>query len=176
MNHLSAVGCTIVGMKKTVEGQIDALAVTPSTGEATTLLGGITVDVNLLGYETLRNGKGRKRVREDRQHMIWGLVDPNRMGDVALRGQESKVFWKVAGAVNPDTNIAAIGPTQLAELLGITRQAASNQLRELRRRRLLIRVGQNQWRINYWLWYRGSVTEWETLTLGDPEPEFEYAS
>jgi len=141
----------------------EGLSVLPATGEVEYIFAPLDINITT---STIK--PPRKKTR--RYHMTWGLFDPTKMRHIRLSDSEHRALFSAMSLVNPDDNIAAFGPTEMAKIMDCTPSFASRQIKTLVERRLLFRIAPNKYRVSPWLYYRGAVADWEKETDGIPEP------
>ena len=114
----------------------------------------------------------RRRKRKKGWRDSVSLVDNNLMAKLELTGSEWRVLHALMAAVPEKSGSTAyVTQQEVADRTGMTQQAVSRAMKELRGRRIIGQLPQRgRWRVSAWIAYNGDFDSWNADVENDPEP------
>ena len=111
--------------------------------------------------------RGRRR-RSKRK--MYAMVDLEALRELELSAAEYAVLTHIMGAVNAETNEAAIMLSEVAAQLGIAESGVARTMKSLRDRNIVVTRRQGIHRVNSHIMFRGSNQDWDIATDTEKEP------
>ncbi len=143
---------------------------TPSDGlRSTTHLAVVRDTGEVLDVEMpVTRGRRRKGRRK-----VYALLEIENIGRLRnLRASEWAILHTIMGAVNAETNEAAITQKMIADTLGVFQPSVARGMKVLMDRRIVHYVRHGVYRVNAHIMFRGSNQDWDIATETEEEPEW----
>lgn len=114
--------------------------------------------------------RGRKRKG---RRKVYALLDLESIDRLKLRASEWSVLHRIMREVNPETNVARVTQTEIADDLGMHQSGVGRAMKELTDRRIVYTLGYAAYKVNSHIMFRGSNQDWDIATDTEEEPEWQ---
>ena len=101
---------------------------------------------------------------------MYAMIDLESIRDLELTAAEYAVLSHIMGAVNGETNEAAITLAEIAAATGTAEPNVARTMKSLRERNIVTTRRRGIHRVNSHIMFRGSNQDWDIATDTEKEP------